>query len=92
MQLLGLKRKSLIEEVGDGRTRIGIHDLWREFAVMETTRGEERDRRWVYKQYDPEEMRAGDAFGVWVGWESVQRVCFSATRILLGRANEYRMK
>jgi Leucine-rich repeat (LRR) protein len=48
VQLKGLKRKSLLENLGDGFSKVGMHDLWHEFAVMETTRGEYEHRRWLY--------------------------------------------
>ncbi|KAG0601423.1 hypothetical protein M758_11G109500 [Ceratodon purpureus] len=43
-RLMDLKGKSVIEEVGDGTRRIGMHDLWREFAMMETRIGD-RERQ-----------------------------------------------
>ena len=50
MQLARLKRKSLLESIGDGsRGSIRMHDLWRAFCIAETKRGELRDRQWVYE-------------------------------------------
>ncbi|KAG0601993.1 hypothetical protein M758_11G152900 [Ceratodon purpureus] len=46
--LKGLQRKSLLENLGDGFSKVGIHDLWHEFAVMETTRGKYEHWRWLY--------------------------------------------
>jgi hypothetical protein len=40
VQLKGLKRKSLLENLGDGFSKVGMHDLWHEFAVMETSNAE----------------------------------------------------
>lgn len=49
MQLEALKRKSVIEELGES---IGVHDLWREFAKEETKAGQLECRRWVYVDDD----------------------------------------
>jgi Leucine-rich repeat (LRR) protein len=74
LQLEVLKRKSFLEDLGDGSTIIGMHDLWREFSVMETRVGEYNQRRWVYDvhgpHFRPEESSLGDS-----GWRSLQRIC-----------------
>jgi len=44
-----LKRKSLLENLGDGLGRISMHDLWREFARLETKIGEFEKRRWMFE-------------------------------------------
>jgi len=36
LQLEKLKKKSLLENLGDGFRKIGMHDLWHEFARLET--------------------------------------------------------
>lgn len=43
-----LQRKSLLENLEDGFSKIDMHDLWREFAVMEAGSGEYAHRRWLY--------------------------------------------
>jgi hypothetical protein len=35
LQLEVLKRKSLLEDLSDNFTKIGMHDLWYEFAILE---------------------------------------------------------
>jgi Leucine-rich repeat (LRR) protein len=49
LQLERLKRKSLLERLGDGvETVVGMHDLWRTFCKTELQFGELRSRRWMY--------------------------------------------
>ncbi|KAG0621673.1 hypothetical protein M758_3G039500 [Ceratodon purpureus] len=48
-RLENLKSKSLLENLGDGFCRIGMHDLWREFAKLETKVGEFERRRWIFE-------------------------------------------
>ena len=48
-QVKVLKRKSMLDELSDDFTRIAMHDLWREFAVVETKAQDLRDQRWVYQ-------------------------------------------
>lgn len=80
---MGLKRKSVIEEVGDGTRRIGMHDLWREFAVMETKIWNRERHRWVYDVVDSSSLRTeeggvvGARFGG--GWVKLQRICMMRT-------------
>ena len=50
MQLKGLKSKSLIQELIDGgNARIGVHDLWIDFARLEVREGEFGSRRWMHE-------------------------------------------
>ncbi|KAG0598272.1 hypothetical protein M758_12G059800 [Ceratodon purpureus] len=66
-----LKRKSLLEDLTDDFTRIGMHDLWIEFAVAETKAQDGREQRWVYH------VDGKKALGRSGGWrESVERMCF----------------
>lgn len=75
MQLEGLKRKSLLQDLGDGRsTRIGMHDLWREFAIMEKDAGEFECRRWVYEVGEPNGLEEGIPSGGC--WQTVKRMGF----------------
>ena len=71
LQLGILKRKSLLEDLDGGFTKIGMHDLWREFAVAETISKDFRDRHWVY-QVDA--RSAVQRSGRWR--ENVQRMGF----------------
>jgi Leucine-rich repeat (LRR) protein len=75
MQLKGLKRKSLLQDLGDGlSTSIGMHDLWREFGVMESKVGELEGRRWVYEEGGPSTLEEGIPSGGC--WQSMKRMCF----------------
>ncbi|KAG0598142.1 hypothetical protein M758_12G049500 [Ceratodon purpureus] len=66
-----LKRKSLLEDLTDNFTRIGMHDLWIEFAVAETKAQDSREQRWVYHV---DGKKALGRSGRWR--ESVERMCF----------------
>lgn len=66
LQLLGLKRKSLIEELGDGSIRISMHDLWLEFAVMETAAGKEKHRRSVGVYVQKMATKANNELADWL--------------------------
>ncbi|KAG0601430.1 hypothetical protein M758_11G110200 [Ceratodon purpureus] len=84
-RLMGLKRKSVIEEVGDGTIwGVGMHDLWREFAMMETRIGDRERQRWVYDVIDSRSLKSdeeGDVVGVRFsgGWFNLQRICIGRT-------------
>ena len=78
MQLERLKKKSLLESYGDGTDSrsFRMHDLWREFCVVETKCGEIKGRRWVYEkgscsESSPCEMSPGGNC-----WEKVKRMAF----------------
>ncbi|KAG0569869.1 hypothetical protein KC19_6G122200 [Ceratodon purpureus] len=71
-----LRKRSLLEELGDGRSRIGMHDLWREFAVMEAKRGEEESSHWVY-EVNVGGPRVAESCMHGGGWESLRRICIS---------------
>ena len=72
-QLGGLKRKSLLEDFGDGRSNIVMHDLWHEFCMAETKAGKLGDRWWVYSE---EERRPiGESSPGGGCWEKVMRIC-----------------
>ncbi|KAG0554037.1 hypothetical protein KC19_12G058600 [Ceratodon purpureus] len=66
-----LKRKSLLEDLTDDFTRIGMHDLWIEFAIAETKAQDGREQRWVYHV---DGKKALGRSGRWR--ESVERMCF----------------
>lgn len=73
LQLQTLKRNSLLEDLNDDFTHIGMHDLWIEFAVAETKSQESRDiHPWMY-QVD-ERKALGRRTGRWR--ESVERMYF----------------
>ncbi|KAG0570086.1 hypothetical protein KC19_6G137500 [Ceratodon purpureus] len=74
-----LRKRSLLEELGDGRSHIGMHDLWREFAVMETRRGEEESSQWVYELVGG--RRAAESCMQGGGWESLRRICIRGSRV-----------
>ncbi|KAG0554032.1 hypothetical protein KC19_12G058100 [Ceratodon purpureus] len=67
-----LKRKLLVEDLGGGFTKIGIHDLWIEFAVEEAKPHSFRDQLWVYQEDG--KRAALQRRGRWR--ESVERMCF----------------
>ncbi|KAG0598294.1 hypothetical protein M758_12G062000 [Ceratodon purpureus] len=66
-----LKRKSLLEDLSEDFTKIGMHDLWIEFAVAETKAHDSREQRWVYHV---DGKKAIGRSGRWR--ESVERMCF----------------
>ena len=73
LQLQALKRNSLLEDLNDDFTSIGMHDLWIEFAVAETKSEDSRDHHlWMY-QVD-ERKTLGRRTGRWM--ENVKRMCF----------------
>jgi len=61
-----------LEEIGDGKSQMGMHDLWREFALKETERGEFQKRRWVYEIVGGEALDSILSDG---GWKKLQRIC-----------------
>ncbi|KAG0569871.1 hypothetical protein KC19_6G122400 [Ceratodon purpureus] len=78
-----LRKRSLLEELGDGRSRIGMHDLWREFAVMEARRGEEESSHWVY-EFNVGGGRGGRAAESCMddgGWENLRRISIDNSRV-----------
>jgi Leucine-rich repeat (LRR) protein len=73
LQLQTLKRNSLLEDLNDNFTHIGMHDLWIEFAVAETRSQDSRDHhRWMYQVNEKKAL--GRRTGRWR--ESVERMCF----------------
>ena len=71
----GLKKKSLLQDLGDGRsTEIGMHELWHEFAIMESKVGELEGRRWMYEEGGPSTLEEGIPLGGC--WQSMKRMCF----------------
>ncbi|KAG0608738.1 hypothetical protein M758_8G128400 [Ceratodon purpureus] len=71
-----LRRKSLLERLGDGiETRIGMHDLWRAFCEAEVQSGELRCRRWVSGAESCRELIETSPAGTC--WENVKRMAFS---------------
>lgn len=68
-----------MEHLDDGTTEIGMHDLWREFATMETIRGEIKSRRWVFEDGVNERgvnegRNANEVMSC--GSKNLQRICF----------------
>ncbi|KAG0569867.1 hypothetical protein KC19_6G122000 [Ceratodon purpureus] len=68
-----LRKRSLLEELGDGRSDIGMHDLWREFAVMEARLGEEESSNWVY-EVGVGRRRAAESCMHGGGWDNLRRI------------------
>jgi Leucine-rich repeat (LRR) protein len=77
LQLEGLKGKSLLENLGDGRRKIGMHDLWREFAIMKSKGGEFDSRPWIYEKIYAlnDRRREEPKLSTGSGWENLQRIC-----------------
>ena len=76
LQLEYLIKKSLLDisELGDGVSRVGMHDLWREFSIAETKIGKLRDQRWIYlAQACP---KLGESSPSGRCWENLKRMCF----------------
>ena len=48
LQLRVLKRRSLLEDLSDDFTIMGMHDLWFEFAVAKSKDQDSKDAYWVY--------------------------------------------
>ena len=72
----GLKRKSLLEDLGDGSKKIGMHDLWREFALVKARGDESHSRRWIYeKVYHDNDPRKEESHLLGGGWKNLQRIC-----------------
>jgi hypothetical protein len=79
LQLIALKKKSLLEDLGDGSSDIGMHDLWREFCVIETKVGEFKCQRWIYEDINNLNDRTrveSRLFGG--GRENLQKICLMA--------------
>jgi Leucine-rich repeat (LRR) protein len=71
LQLKALKRKSLLEDLSDNFTKIGMHDLWYEFAILESKVQNSKYQRWVYQV---DKKRAIGRSSHWR--ERVERMCF----------------
>lgn len=86
MQLNGLKRKSLIQNLEVKYKGIGIHDLWREFCVMETKIGDLKSRRWIYGRWsDSNDPSIGEPSFYTGVWKKAERV--SMVGIYIGTCN-----
>lgn len=75
MQLENLKSKSLLENLGDGFSRIGMHDLWREFAKLETKVGEFERRRWIF-EWDEHNALEEASLTTGGSWLNLRRMFF----------------
>lgn len=75
LQLENLKRKSLLENLGNGFEGIGIHDLWHEFARLETKAGEFEKRRWMF-EWDESNVLEEASVGNGVRLVNVRRMFF----------------
>ncbi|KAG0622848.1 hypothetical protein M758_3G128500 [Ceratodon purpureus] len=84
-RLLVLKKKSLLEDLGDGSSDIGMHDLWREFCVMESRAGEFQCQRWIYEDINSpnDRTRVESSLGGG-GWENLQKICLMANHWAFG--------
>ncbi|KAG0580767.1 hypothetical protein KC19_4G197800 [Ceratodon purpureus] len=76
LQLAYLNKNSLVDisEFGGRLSRIGVHDLWREFSVAEAKVGKLRDQRWVYLAKACPELGENSPSGRC--WENLKRMCF----------------
>ena len=78
-QLMVLKKKSLLEDLGDGSSDIGMHDLWREFCVLETRAGEFKCQRWIYEAMKSPNDRTRVESRLFGGVrENLQNICLMA--------------
>ncbi|KAG0556588.1 hypothetical protein KC19_11G065200 [Ceratodon purpureus] len=57
-----LKRRSLVEDLGDGLSRITLHDLYYEFAVNESQAMDFSERRWLFADYKTLSKMTGMVF------------------------------
>ncbi|KAG0556582.1 hypothetical protein KC19_11G064700 [Ceratodon purpureus] len=57
-----LKRRSLLEDLGDGFSRITLHDLYYEFAVNESQAMDFSERRWLFADYETLSKITGTVF------------------------------
>ncbi|KAG0556583.1 hypothetical protein KC19_11G064800 [Ceratodon purpureus] len=57
-----LKRRSLVEDLGDGFSRITLHDLYYEFAVNESQAMDFSERRWLFVDYEILSKMIGTVF------------------------------
>jgi Leucine-rich repeat (LRR) protein len=74
-QLENLKTKSLLESLGDGFSRIGMHDLWREFAKLETKVGKFKNRRWLF-EWDEDDTLEEASLTLAGSWVNLRRMFF----------------
>ncbi|KAG0603715.1 hypothetical protein M758_10G115900 [Ceratodon purpureus] len=74
-QLEYLKRRSLLESLGDGRTRMVMHDLWREFCVAEAAIGKFEDGRCLFVEEESSKL-AETSPGPGGCWRNMRRMCF----------------
>ncbi|KAG0615814.1 hypothetical protein M758_5G068900 [Ceratodon purpureus] len=63
-----LKQKSLLEDLGDGWTKIGMHDLWREFCVAEAKAKKYEYQRWMFLEEESGELNCS--------WKDMKRMRF----------------
>ncbi|KAG0559588.1 hypothetical protein KC19_10G116300 [Ceratodon purpureus] len=75
-QLEYLKRRSLLESLGDGRTRMVMHDLWREFCVAEAAIGKFEDGRCLFVEEESSKL-AETSPGPGGCWRNMRRMGFS---------------
>lgn len=78
-----LKEKSLLEDLGDGYTRIGMHDLWREFCIAKAKTKKFGSQRWMYLEEESGELHSSlkDLKRMRFlneGWKSLEEVNFKA--------------
>ncbi|KAG0603716.1 hypothetical protein M758_10G116000 [Ceratodon purpureus] len=74
-QLEYLKRRSLLESLGDGRTRMVMHDLWREFCVAEAAIGKFEDGWCLFVEEESSKL-AETSPGPGGCWRNMRRICF----------------
>ncbi|KAG0601931.1 hypothetical protein M758_11G148700 [Ceratodon purpureus] len=69
------KKKSLIECMDDGIKKISVHDLWHEFCIIETTRGEMECRSWLYEDYGYQFKSEESELFKYGNWKKLSRIC-----------------
>lgn len=64
-----------MESLGDGRTKIVMHDLWREFCVAEATVGKFEYGRCLFLEEESSKF-AETSPGPGSCWKNIKRMCF----------------
>ncbi|KAG0607399.1 hypothetical protein M758_8G025000 [Ceratodon purpureus] len=82
-RLKDLRDKSLLQSFDETNSKIGIHDFWREFAVIQANAGKQKSP-WLYDnhedgQFDRHRGESSTLHGS--GWEDLQRAFIWRTRV-----------
>lgn len=70
--------KSFLQSIDERTTEIVVHDLWREFAVIEANVGKKYSSLWFYHndEDDHTDLHRGESTFRGGGWENLQRAYF----------------